>query len=287
LYGLSVFDKATNHIETIIQWGQDQLLPKEFSPMDCFAIREGNINVVDDPSKAVPCSHYLSPPEGGYMGLPLIVQNELIGVFHLIAPAGEKLTQHQQDMALAFTNIVKLALANINLRSSLSELSLHDPLTGLYNRRYLNEVLSREFIRMAREKNKLCVAMLDIDNFKRYNDIHGHLAGDEALKLIGEMLKQDFRGSDIAFRFGGEEFVIVLLNASLADAVKRVNHFREKLKNTPIYYKGKQLPSVTISIGVAEAPQHGIAIDDILRASDHALYAAKQAGKDCVKAFDG
>ncbi|KTD71969.1 sensor domain-containing diguanylate cyclase [Legionella tucsonensis] len=280
--GLSVFNKPANQLETVIQWGKDQLLPKVFFPMDCFAIRESAAHIVDDPEKAVPCDHYITLPQGGYAALTLVVQNELIGVFHLIAPKGKKLTQHQQDMAASFSNVVKLALANINLRASLNELSLRDPLTSLYNRRYLNDILSRELIRIAREKNKLCVAMLDIDNFKKFNDTYSHLAGDEALKLIGQLLTEGFRGSDIAFRFGGEEFVVVLLNTTLNNAVTKLDQFREKLKNTPINYKNTQLPKITISIGVSEAPQHGVTINDILKAADNALYAAKKAGKDRV-----
>lgn len=283
--GLSVFNKTSNQLETVIQWGADQLLTQIFSPMDCFAIREANINLVDDPRKSVPCAHYISVPQGGYIALPLMVQHDLIGVIHLIAPKGKKLSQHQQDIAVSVGNIVKLALANINLRTSLSELSLHDPLTNLYNRRYLNDILSRELVRIAREKNTLCVAMLDIDNFKGFNDNYSHLAGDEALKLLGELLKRFFRDSDMSFRFGGEEFVVILLNTSLRNAVSKLEQFREQLKSTPIYFKDRLLPSITISTGVAEAPEHGVTIDDILKAADHALYAAKQAGKDKTKAY--
>ncbi|MDI9819134.1 MULTISPECIES: diguanylate cyclase [unclassified Legionella] len=283
--GLSVYNKAVNQMETVVQWGKVQFLPKIFFPIDCFPIREANVHVVDNPHKSVPCAHYLSPPQGGYMALPLMVQNDLIGVIHLLALNGKKLTQHQQDMANSFGNIVKLAIANINLRVSLSELSLHDPLTNLYNRRYLNDILSRELIRIAREKNTLCVAMLDIDNFKKFNDIYSHLAGDEVLKLIGQLLKKSFRDNDISFRFGGEEFVVVLLSTTLNNALKIMDGFREKLKNTPIYFKGNLLPNITISIGVAEAPKHGATIDDIIKAADHALYEAKRAGKDRVVVY--
>ncbi|MCL9685671.1 GGDEF domain-containing protein [Legionella maioricensis] len=283
--GLSVYNKSTNQLETVIEWGEKQLLQKVFFPIDCFAIREANLNLVEDPKKEVPCSHYLNPPQGGYLALPLMVQNELIGVIHLLAPTGEKIRQHQQDMVVSFGNIVKLALANINLRASLSDLSLHDPLTSLYNRRYLNDILSRELIRIAREKSRLCVAMLDIDDFKKLNDNYSHLAGDEVLKGIGQLLKSFFRESDLAFRFGGEEFVVILLNTSLDNAVSKMEEFRERFKATSQYYKNKKLPGVTISIGVAESPQHGAFIEDILKAADHALYSAKQAGKDRVVGY--
>ncbi|CAM3045863.1 regulatory protein (GGDEF, PAS, PAC domains) [Legionella steigerwaltii] len=283
--GLSIYNKTIKQMETVVQWGREELLPNVFLPMDCFSIREATTNVVDDPNKSVPCSHYKTPPQGGYMALPLMVQNELIGVIHLLAPKGKKLTQHQQDMANSFGNIVKLAIANINLRVSLSELSLHDPLTNLYNRRYLNDILSRELIRIAREKKTLCVAMLDIDNFKKFNDTYSHLAGDELLKAIGKLLKDSFRESDISVRFGGEEFVVVLLNTTLNNAVSKMDDLREKIKNISIYFKGNSLNHITISIGVAEALIHGASIEEIIKAADHALYAAKQAGKDRVIAY--
>ncbi|KTD07655.1 sensor domain-containing diguanylate cyclase [Legionella jamestowniensis] len=283
--GLMIFNKAINQVETVLQWGEQQLLTKTSLPLDCFVLREADIISVDNPQKSIPCHHYLQPPPGGNIGLPLIVQNELIGVIHLFAPVGRRLTQHQKDMAVSFSNIVKLALANINLRSSLNELSLHDPLTGLYNRRYLNDLLSRELIRLAREKNTLCIAMLDLDNFKNFNDTYSHLAGDEVLRLLGQLLKSNFRDSDIAFRFGGEEFVVALLNTTLEPAAKKLDQFRELLKDTPVTYKNQQLAQVTISIGVAEAPKHGATIDDIIKAADQALYAAKQAGKDRVKIY--
>ncbi|MCE0724413.1 MULTISPECIES: GGDEF domain-containing protein [Legionella] len=284
--GLSIYNQGMKQMETVVQWGKEQLLPKTFFPMDCFSIREATTNVVDDPNKSVPCAHYLAPPQGGNMALPLMVQNELIGVIHLLASKSKKLTQHQQDMANSFGNIVKLAIANINLRVSLSELSLHDPLTNLYNRRYLNDILSRELIRIAREKKTLCVAMLDIDDFKRFNDTYSHLAGDEVLKSIGKLLKENFRESDVSFRFGGEEFVVVLLNATLNNAVSRMEELREEIKAISIYYKGNPLHNITISIGVAEAPKHGATIDEIVKAADHALYAAKRAGKDQVKVYN-
>lgn len=280
--GLSIYNSVSKQMETEVQWGKEKLLPDKFLPIDCFSIREATTNVVDDPNKSVPCSHYQTPPQGGYMALPLTVQNELIGVIHLWAPKDKKLTQHQQDIANSFGNIVKLAIANINLRVSLSELSLHDPLTNLYNRRYLNEILSRELILIARENRTLCVAMLDIDNFKNFNDTYSHLAGDELLKAIGKLLKNSFRESDFCVRFGGEEFVIVLLNITINNAVNKMEELREKIKNITIYFKGKPLNHITISIGIAEALKDGASIEEIIKAADHALYAAKQAGKDRV-----
>lgn len=282
--GLSIYNKSNQNMETVIHWGKDPLLQLYFLPSDCLGIRGGSIIVVDDPKEYIPSAHFMSPPQGGYLEFPLIVQKDLVGVIHLFAPAGKATTKHQQDLAVTFSNIVKLALANIDLRESLRELSLRDALTGLFNRRYLNETLPRELVRVLREKNTLCVGMLDIDDFKKFNDTAGHDAGDEVLKLIGSLLKQNFRESDLPCRFGGEEFLVIMLTSDLQSAVKRMNQFRTKIKNESLFFKGRLLPKITISIGVAEAPQHGNNIEDILRAADEALYIAKQNGKDRVEA---
>jgi len=214
-----------------------------------------------------------------------MVHDELIGVIHIVASKGEQLTEHQKDMATSFGNIIKLALANINLRNTLSELSLHDSLTELYNRRYLNEILVRELERLQREKTTLSLCLIDIDNFKNFNDTYSHLAGDAVLKQIGFLLKNSFRSTDIAFRFGGDEFVLVLLNTEIANATKIMEQFTDKLKNRAMYYKDKKMPKITVSVGVSEAPHHGTTLEDIIKAADHALYNAKKAGKDCIKIY--
>lgn len=284
---LSIFNKSTQNMETTIQWGKDQLLQSYFLPIDCLAIRGGSVIIVDDPKKFILSANFISLPQGGYIGLPLIVQKDIVGVIHLFAPAGEVTSKHQQDLSITFSNIIKLALANINLRESLLELSLHDPLTGLFNRRYVNETLSRELIRIEREKNKLCVAMLDIDDFKKFNDTSGHDAGDEVLKHIGSLLKKTFRGSDIPCRFGGEEFLVIMPTSDLKSAVNRMNQFRTKIKNDSLLFKGRLLPKIAISIGVSEAPLHGKNVEDIIKAADEALYVAKETGKDKVEAYHG
>lgn len=283
--GLSIFNNSIHEIETVFQWGKNQILQIRFLPNDCFGIRKGGIYIVDDPNLSVPCNHYRSTPDGGYMILPLIVQNELIGVIHLLAAPKDVVSKHMQELALTFSNIVKLALANISLRETLRDLSLRDALTGLFNRRYLDETLTRELIRANREKNKLIVAMLDIDDFKKFNDNLGHDAGDEVLKLIGRILKLSFRDSDIPCRFGGEEFVIIMLNSDLKNALPRLEEFRVKLKNESLFFKGSLLPKITISIGIAEAPDDGAVSNDIIRAADEALYIAKKSGKDRIEVF--
>ncbi|HEY3122931.1 MAG TPA: GGDEF domain-containing protein [Thermoanaerobaculia bacterium] len=162
------------------------------------------------------------------------------------------------------------------------EQATHDPLTGLFNRRYLEESLLRELHRARPANTPVCVAMLDLDHFKRLNDTLGHDAGDSLLRAVGQVLREKLRKSDIACRYGGEEFVLVLSDSSLADTVQRVEQIRVLVKQLEIRYGDQSLGSMTLSAGVAALPEHGSTAPELLRAADDAMYAAKQAGRDRV-----
>jgi len=186
---------------------------------------------------------------------------------------------------MAFSNIIKMALTNINLRQALQEMSLKDALTGLFNRRYHDQFLPRELNRIQREGGSLIVAMLDIDDFKRINDTFGHEAGDEVLRRIGKILNQYFRVSDMACRFGGEEFLVVMLSDDLDAAVLKLERFRESIKNEAITFQGQVLPKTVFSIGVAKTPRDGISDSTPTDSADRALYIAKQSGKDRIEVY--
>ncbi|WP_233588682.1 sensor domain-containing diguanylate cyclase [Legionella sp. km535] len=283
---LSVLNKSNNSLETVIQWGKDKILRNIFSPEDCFSIREGSITIIDDPETWVACPHYLNPPVGGYMVLPLFVQNDLLGVIHLSAQSAIPIPKHLQDTALTFSNMVKIALSNIKLREKLREQSLRDALTGLYNRRYINEYLPNELAKMMREKSTLNVIMMDLDNFKKFNDDYGHEAGDEVLKLIGQIINQKFRVGDTACRFGGEEFLITMVHTELNDCIQRLEEFQKAIKSKSVFFNNQILPVVTVSIGLAIAPKHGTTMDELIQAADQALYKAKMLGKNRIELYE-
>jgi diguanylate cyclase (GGDEF)-like protein len=161
----------------------------------------------------------------------------------------------------------------------------HDQLTGLFNRYYLLETLERELARARRLQVPVTVAILDIDHFKDYNDNFGHAAGDEVLRATAAMLKDAVRSTDIVCRYGGEEFLIVFLDSAAAAAVPRLDEVCKDIRQRTYVYQGSTMPSVTISIGVAEFPRHGRSVDALIRAADRALYAAKKAGRDCIEVF--
>lgn len=192
------------------------------------------------------------------------------------------LTEAKQQLAMAMADSVVLALANLKLRISLRDQAIRDPLTGLFNRRYLEETLEREFNRASRIKRSVGVIMLDLDHFKGFNDTFGHEAGDVLLRQLGTFLKQHLRGGDIACRYGGEEFALILPEVSPATLRRRAEQLREGIKRIIVPYQGRNLDTLTMSLGVAMFPEHGATGQRVLTAADAALYEAKRTGRDRV-----
>jgi diguanylate cyclase (GGDEF)-like protein len=159
----------------------------------------------------------------------------------------------------------------------------HDQLTGLFNRYYLLETLGRELRRARRLHLPIAVAILDIDHFKDFNDNFGHEAGDEVLRAVGGLLQSVVRGSDIVCRYGGEEFLVVFLDSNTNAALQRLHEICRAIKGKQHVCQGQPLPSVTLSVGVAEYPRHAGTVDGLIRGADRALYAAKKAGRDCIE----
>ncbi len=173
------------------------------------------------------------------------------------------------------------------MRIALREQSIHDELTGLYNRRFLNESLSREIERTRRRQGQLAAIMMDVDLFKPFNDTYGHEAGDVVLAAIGGMLREHVRVSDVAFRYGGEEFTVLLPDGDIATGVERAETLRNAAHGLHLHHNGKMLPRVTLSLGVAQYPLHGTTGAELLDAADAALYRAKQGGRDRVEGAVG
>jgi diguanylate cyclase (GGDEF)-like protein/PAS domain S-box-containing protein len=173
-----------------------------------------------------------------------------------------------------------------SLQEQLREQAMRDALTGLFNRRYLDEMLERELARALREGHPLTVMMLDIDHFKKLNDTFGHPAGDEVLKALGDMLRHNARTEDIPCRYGGEEFLLVLPNMSLSDARERAEQWRQKFESMQVIF-GQFSMNATLSIGIATFPGHGRTRDQLVEAADQALYAAKHNGRNRIEISGG
>jgi len=179
------------------------------------------------------------------------------------------------------TQLIEIGL----LQSKLREQAIRDPLTNLFNRRYLEETLERELARAAREDYSVCIIMIDLDHFKRVNDTYGHEAGDEILKALATTLFEQCRRGDFACRYGGEEFVVVMPNINMDTAYERAENIRQSLNSLHVPYGYYNL-TITISIGIAGYPSNGETREAVLRAADQAMYGAKEAGRDHILSYD-
>jgi diguanylate cyclase (GGDEF)-like protein/PAS domain S-box-containing protein len=285
--GLAVWHASGHYLETVARWGREPLLESVFPLDDCWAMRRGQLHEVVDVRTNVLCRHFVRPPETGYLCLPLVVQGETLGLFYLETPTemnDAQATRHGQ-LVVTVGEGVKLALSNLKLREHMHEQANKDPLTGLFNRRYLDDTLPRELHRALRHNTPVSIAMLDIDHFKQVNDTFGHDAGDVLLSELGRALRANVRKSDLACRYGGEEFVLVLPDSAMEASRQHLEQILAYIKEIRIQHGEHLLGPLTLSVGIAQAPEHGLTADELLRAADEAMYAAKQAGRDCIVVF--
>jgi diguanylate cyclase (GGDEF)-like protein/PAS domain S-box-containing protein len=277
---LAIMHSRDQHLEVAARWGTEAVMVPTFSLEDCWGLRRGQLHEVIDPQSGLVCRHFIHPPQAGYLCLPLTVQGKTLGVLCIIDSPTHKGVHHLslQQLAVSAGETIKLSLSNLTLREELRQQAIHDPLTGLFNRRYLDETLPRELHLAQRRKAPLCIVMLDIDGFKQFNDSFGHSPGDSLLREFGRILRERLRKSDISCRYGGDEFVLVLPDSSIADTQERVEQIRLFIKDFQIQYGGQRVGMITLSAGIAQAPEHGTTESELLRAADQAMYTAKQAG---------
>ena len=281
---LAILRPQEKYLDVVASWGNASFVEPVFSLDDCWALRLGHIHVVKEPKVELVCKHFTQPIQTNYLCVPLVVQGETLGLLFLTCPNDTQF-QRQQHLVEIVGDAIKLSLSNIKLREKLREQALTDQLTGLGNRYYLEDNLSRELARMLRRETSVCVAMLDIDHFKDFNDTYGHDAGDMVLRKFGAVLREHLRESDIKCRYGGEEFVVVLIDTSLAEVCQRLDNIREIVKKIEIQNGEDTIGGVTLSIGIVEAHEYDWTTKRLLRAADEALYAAKRAGRDQIAVY--
>lgn len=276
---LCILNSSHNILEAVTTWGKgSQSGELVFSADDCWALRRGKIYAANDSGSQLFCGHVGPSKPKVSLCVPVLGQGETLGVLHL--QMDQQPSEFKTRLLTAVVDQIGLAIGNLKLRETLSNRSIRDPLTGLYNRRFMEESLDKEIRRAVRHGRSLAVMMLDLDHFKKFNDTHGHGAGDALLVTFAEFLQKFLRGYDVACRYGGEEFVLILPEISGENALKRARQLLDETSHLSVPYQGKTLEAITSSIGIALFPQHGSNWEAVLRAADAALYQAKVGGRN-------
>jgi diguanylate cyclase (GGDEF)-like protein/PAS domain S-box-containing protein len=289
---VSVINASRTMVEAVSTWGAQQSRDRVFSPVDCWALRRGQIHMLRPGRPGICCPHAHEDEGAALICVPMMAQGEALGMLHLsinLAARGEsgvneeEMLEEVRQRAAHVAEQIALALANFQLRDRLRAQSLRDPLTSLFNRRYLEESFEREVRRAQRNGRPMSLIVFDVDHFKRFNDTHGHDGGDAVLRSLGQTFAGIARGDDIACRWGGEEFVWLLPDCSLEMAAARADDLRRRVEALAVENGGRSLGTVTISLGVASHPTHGKTLDTLFALADRALYRAKHEGRNCVR----
>ncbi|WP_071515047.1 sensor domain-containing diguanylate cyclase [Geitlerinema sp. PCC 9228] len=279
----SVFalDASGSFVEKVVGWGEQQQSKTQFPREQCWGLQQSHAYLASYHNVNPYCAHiHADQPPAATLCVPLMAQGKTWGLLYLATQQPEKLNPAKQQLARAAAEQISLAVANLKLRDTLKQQSIRDPLTGLFNRRYLEESLKDKLHEANKSAAYLSVIMLDIDHFKGFNDRFGHDAGDFVLQQVGSLLQEVFRTSDVACRYGGEEFTLILPEASSSDSYRRAEELRQYMKQMQLRYGDRFLGPITVSLGVATYPLHGETYDELLQNADEALYQAKKQGRD-------
>jgi diguanylate cyclase (GGDEF)-like protein len=288
---LYIYANSRDVLESTKTWNGGAV-PPTMHPEDCWGLRRGRVYTFGENEIDFPCAHLGAAQPEDYCCIPVLAHGDTIGLLHLQflceqrSEDGKCSTEEvaeQRRLGLVCAEQISLAIANVQLRDQLRDQSIRDTVTGLFNRRYMLETCRREFSRAARAGQPVSILSIDVDHFKKYNDNHGHDAGDTVLRAVGECMETTFRNEDVPCRFGGEEFVVILPGAPIEVAARRAEQLRSKIEALVVRYLDTNLPRITISVGVAAFPNGGDNPEAILKAADQALYGAKAAGRNRVE----
>ncbi|MCG7519204.1 diguanylate cyclase [Ruegeria sp. Ofav3-42] len=253
-------------------------------PEGCWGLRRGRTYEFGASEIDFVCEH-AEPHDGRpYFCFPILAHGETVGLLHLRALEGTDEAFHaSKKLAQLCAEQISMAIANVRMRDQLHDQSVRDPLTGLFNRRHMIETLRKSISRSQQTGAPLSLIAVDVDHFKKFNDTHGHDAGDMVLRAVGAALEQGCDRDEVACRIGGEEFMLILPDNTSEDAITRAERLRQAVEAVSVRYGEKSLPRITISVGVSHYPAHGTMPQDLMRAADDALYAAKDKGRNQVR----
>jgi diguanylate cyclase (GGDEF)-like protein len=276
---LFLHNHSRNLLVRHVSWGAPRSIPEMFAPIGCWGLRRGQGHTLDQPEADMACAHAKTAEEFVPSHCePLLAAGEVLGLLYIEG----RLDKEDQFRLGMLAENVALALVNENLRDRLRQQSIRDPLTNLFNRRYMEEAFALEVSRAQRSGTYLSVIMADVDHFKRFNDTFGHEAGDTLLREVAKLINAAFRGGDIVCRYGGEEFIVIAPGADAALAARRSEALRTAVEQLVGEYQGKSLGQVTMSFGIACA-SGGERLDGLIGAADRALFRAKRAGRNRIE----
>lgn len=285
-----IYKPSGNSLQLTAVWGDGRVGDPVFAREQCWSLRLGQPHWSETPNQGIACEHVDKSVAAAHLCVPMVAQGETLGVLQLrydtgvdgISDVDQKTRESQKRLAVAAASQIAVSLTNLRLRETLREQSIRDPLTGLFNRRFMQESLDKELQRAKRKQRPLSFIFLDLDHFKRFNDVFGHDAGDSVLQSMADIFRKHFRAEDIICRYGGEEFAIILPESSVQDAFNRADALRLAARDLKLVHRGVLLEPVTLSIGIAGFPENGQTAQDLLDGADKGLYQSKADGRDRV-----
>lgn len=282
---LFVFNNSRDRLDLARAWDMpdDYIAPEVLSPSNCWTLKRGKPHINAPGDATLCCAHHAS--QLASVELPMMACGQVHGLLIIAHPEAEGAFDRLMDirrLGRALADSMSLALSNIALREKLRTQSLRDPLTGLYNRRYMEDALERFVSLGSRTGGSTAVVMLDLDNFKKLNDEHGHAKGDAVLRDVAAQIVGALRPTDVVCRYGGEELVAILPDCSLEDAMEKAEALRDRIESLSASHEC----AISASLGIATVPETATSATDVLPIADAALYAAKKAGKNRIVASE-
>ncbi|NOH80387.1 diguanylate cyclase [Vibrio sp. RE86] len=278
---VSIMRESRNQLEIKLDWGGEWPATKVYAPNDCWALRKGKYHLSQEKHHNLSCNHMGSCHDDGLtMCIPLTAHGNTVGMFHLhFTRQHHPICDETKQLAFTIAEHLGLALANLSLQEKLRSQAMRDPLTGLYNRRFFEEVFDREWSKSGQDQVPLSLLMLDLDHFKRFNDNFGHDAGDYVLKEVANTITRLIGEDDVACRLGGEELAVISPHSDIEQSYALAEEIVEAIRELHLDMKGLSLGQLGVSIGVTTYPDNNMTTVELVKAADTALYKAKENGR--------